>query len=62
MEKLSEEIKKYNDDTYNAPRQKLIKEFLAKKIDFETFKEQFKDLSVNYHYYNLIKEKLNSAK
>jgi hypothetical protein len=62
VEKLIEEIKKNIDENYQKPRQKLINEFLSKKIDFETFKENFKELSMKYHYYNLIKDKLNLYK
>lgn len=59
VEKLIEEMKKNIDDNYQKPRQKLINEFLSKKIDFETFKEKFKELSMGYHYYSLIKDKMN---
>jgi hypothetical protein len=62
VEKLIEEMKKNIDENYQKPRQKLINEFLSKKIDFETFKENFKQLSMGFHYYNLIKDKLNLYK
>jgi DNA repair ATPase RecN len=62
VEKLIEEMRKSIEDNYQKPRQKLINEFLSKKIDMETFKESFKELSVKYHYYNLIKDKLNLYK
>jgi hypothetical protein len=62
VEKLIEEMKKSIDDNYQKPRQKLINEFLSKKIDFETFKENFKDLSMKYHYYSIIKDKMNLYK
>jgi DNA repair ATPase RecN len=62
VEKLIEEMRKAIEENYQKPRQKLINEFLSKKIDMETFKESFKELSVKYHYYNLIKDKLNLYK
>jgi hypothetical protein len=62
VEKLIEEIKKYIDENYQKPRQKLINEFLSKKLDFETFKENFKELSMKYHYYCIIKDKMNLYK
>jgi len=55
---LIEEIKKHNEENFQKPRQKLIADFLAKKIDFESFKTSFKELSVKFHYYTIIKEKL----
>lgn len=42
------------------PKDRLIKDFLGKKVELEDFKEEFKKLSMNYHYYNLVKEKLSS--
>lgn len=62
VEKLIEEMKKNIEENYQKPRQKLINEFLNKKIDFDTFKDSFKELSTKYHYYNLIKDKLNLYK
>jgi hypothetical protein len=62
IEKLIEEMKKNIDENYQKPKQKLINEFLSKKIDFETFKENFKQLSMGYHYYSLIKDKMNLYK
>jgi hypothetical protein len=62
VEKLIEEMKKYNEENFGKPRQKLINDFLSKKIDFETFKESFKELSQKYHYYSIIKDKMNLYK
>ncbi len=62
VEKLIEEMKKYNEENFGKPRQKLINDFLAKKIDFETFKESFKEKSQKYHYYSIIKDKMNLYK
>jgi len=62
VEALIEEMKKNIDENYQKPRQKLVNEFNNKLIDFDKFKENFKDLSMKYHYHNIIKEKLNLYK
>ena len=62
IEKLIEEMKKNIEENYQKPRQKLINEFLSKKIDFETFKDNFKQLSMGFHYNSLIKDKMNLYK
>lgn len=60
--KLIDEVTKFNEENYQKPRQKLISDFLSKKIDFETFQRDFKEISKKYHYYSIIKEKLNLIK
>ena len=55
-------MKNYIEENYQKPRQRVIQDFMTKKIDFETFKEQFKDLTMKYHYYSIIKDKLNLCK
>ena len=62
VEKLIEEMKNYIEKKKQKPRQRVIQDFMTKKIDFETFKEQFKDLTMKYHYYSIIKDKLNLCK
>ena len=62
VEKLIEEMKNYIEENYQKPRQRVIQDFMTKKLDFETFKEQFKDLTMKYHYYSIIKDKLNLCK
>ena len=62
VENLINELKNYIDENFQKPRQKIIQDFMTKKIDFETFKEQFKDLTMKYHYYSIIKDKLNLCK
>ena len=62
VEALIDEMKKNVDENYQKPRQKLVNEFNSKQIDFEKFKENFKELSMKYHYHNIIKEKLNLYK
>ena len=62
VERLMEEMRKFIDENFQRPRQKLINEFMTKKIPFETFQEQFKDLTMKYHYYSIIRDKLNLCK
>jgi len=62
VEALIEEMKKNIDENFQKPRQKLVNEFNSKQIDFERFKENFKELSMKHHYHNIIKEKLNLYK
>ena len=62
VEALIEEMRKHIDENYQKPRQKLVSEFNSKQIDFEKFKQDFKELSTKYHYHNIIKEKLNLYK
>ncbi len=62
VDALIDEMKKNIDENYQKPRQRLVNEFNSKQIDFEKFKENFKELSMKYHYHNIIKEKLNLYK
>ena len=62
VEKLIQELGNYIQQNFQQPKQQLINDFLSKKIDFETFKNQFKDLTLKYHYYSIIKDKLNLCK
>lgn len=62
VECLMDEMKKNIDENYQKPRQRLVNEFNSKQIDFDNFKNKFKDLSMKYHYHNIIKEKLNLYK
>lgn len=62
VEILIEEMRKHIEENFQKPRQKLVNEFNSKQIDFEKFKENFKELSMKYHYHNIIKDKLNSYK
>ena len=52
-------MKKHIDENYQKPRQKLVSEFNSKQIDFEAFKEGFKELSTKYHYHNILKNQYN---
>jgi len=62
VEKLIQELGNYIQQNFQQPRQQIINDFMSKKIDFETFKNQFKDLTLKYHYYSIIKDKLNLCK
>ena len=62
VEKLIQELGNYIQENFQHPRQQIINDFMSKKIDFETFKNQFKDLTLKYHYYSIIKDKLNLCK
>lgn len=62
VDALIDEMTKHIDENFQKPRQKLVSEFNSNKIDFEKFKEEFKDLSTKYHYHSIIKEKLNLYK
>jgi sugar-specific transcriptional regulator TrmB len=62
VEKLIQELGNYIQQNFYQPKEQLVKDFLNKKIDFETFKNQFKDLTLKYHYYSIIKDKLNLCK
>lgn len=59
---LIDEMKGFIDEKLQKPRQKIIKDFFSKKIDFETFKNRFKDITLKYHYYTIVKDKLNLCK
>lgn len=62
LNSITEELKQYTELTFNKPRQQLMNDFMAKKIDFETFKTRYKDYTMNYYYYSLVKDKLNLCK
>lgn len=62
VEKLIQELGNYIQQNFYQPKQQIINDFMSKKIDFETFKTQFKDLALKYHYYSIIKDKLNLCK
>lgn len=62
VDMLMDQMKKMIEETYQRPRQQLISELMNKKITFEEFQDKFKDLTVKYHYYSIIKDKLNQCK
>ena len=62
VEKLIQELGNYIQQNFYQTKEQLIKDFFNKKINFENFKNQFKDLSLKFHYYSIIKDKLNLCK
>ena len=62
VERLIEEMKRYIDENFAKPKQKLIQQFNNKEINYDAFIQQFRDLSMKYHYYSIIKDKLNLCK
>lgn len=59
---IIEELRQYTDTSFNKPKQQLMSDFLSKKIDFETFKAKYKDYTMNYYYYSLVRDKLSLCK
>lgn len=59
---ITEELRQYTDASFNRPKQQLMSDFLSKKIDFETFKSKYKDYTMNYYYYSLVRDKLSLCK
>ena len=62
LEGLQEALKNHISQKYAKPKQQLINEFLSSKVSLNEFTEQFKQLNQNYHYYSIIKDKLNLFK
>ena len=62
LEGLQNALKSLIDTKYAKPKQKLVNDFLSGKINLNEFTDQFKQLNQNYHYYSIIKDKLNLYK
>ena len=62
LEGLQEALKNHISQKYAKPKQQLINDFLSSKVSLNEFTEQFKQLNQNYHYYSIIKDKLNLFK
>lgn len=62
VESLKSNIKNHVENNLQRPKQKLINDFTSKKITYDEFIKQFKELSMNYHYASMIKDKLNLCK
>ena len=58
LDTLIKDLENYIQTKLKAPKDKLIKEFMNKSINQKDFEEKFKKMSSEYHYYNLILEKL----
>ena len=62
VDKLILEMGKFIEENYQKPKSQLISDFMSKKITLDEFQEKFKELTKNYHYYSIIKDKLNLCK
>ena len=62
VEGLQSNLKKHIDVKYAKPKQQLVNDFLANKVGLNEFVDKFKDLNSKYHYYSIIKDKLNLYK
>ena len=62
LEGLQEALKNHISQKYAKPKQQLINDFLSSKVPLNEFTEKFKQLNQNYHYYSIIKDKLNLFK
>ena len=62
IEGLQNTLKNMIDTKYAKPKQQLINDFLSSKVSLNEFTEKFKQLNQNFHYYSIIKDKLNLYK
>lgn len=62
VDNLIEELKKYIDESYYKPKMKLVNDLISKKISFDDFQKEFKAVSMKFHYYSLIRDKMNLFK
>ena len=62
LDTLIKDIESYMQMKLKAPKDQLIKSFMNKGISQIEFEEKFKDLSSEYHYYNIILQKLYQLK
>ena len=62
VEGLKMALKQFIDINYAKPKQMLTNDFLSGKVGLQEFVEQFKNLNQNYHYYSIIRDKLNLYK
>ena len=59
---LQNALKSFIDMNYYKPKQQLTNDFLSGKVSLNDFEDRFKNLNQNYHYYSIIKDKLNQCK
>ena len=62
LDTLIKDIESYMQMKLKGPKDQLIKSFMNKGISQIEFEEKFKDLSSEYHYYNIILQKLYQLK
>ena len=61
-EGLQNALKSFIDINYYKPKQQLTNDFLSGKINLYEFTDKYKQLNLNYHYYSIVKDKLNLYK
>ena len=59
---LQNALKSYIETNCYRPKQQLTNDFLSGKVNLFEFTEKFKTLNQNYHYYSIVKDKLNLYK
>ena len=59
---LQNALKSYIETNCYRPKQQLTNDFLSGKVNLFEFTEKFKNLNRNYHYYSIVKDKLNLYK
>jgi len=59
-ENIVKELSIFIEEELNKPKKKIINDFMKKEISFESFQNQIKDINTKYHYYSILKSKLNS--
>ena len=62
LDTLIKDIENYMQTKFKAPKDQLIKSFMNKAVNQSEFEEKFKNLSSDYHYYNIILQKLYQLK
>ena len=62
LDNLIKDMENYIQARLKAPKEQLIKDFMNKSITQKDFEEKFKKMSSEYHYYNIILEKLYQFK
>ena len=62
LDNLIKDLENYIQTRLKAPKEQLIKDFMNKSITQKEFEEKFKKMSSDYHYYNIILEKLYQFK
>ena len=62
LDNLIKDMENYIQTKLKMPKEKLIRDFMNKTITQSEFEEKFKKMSSDYHYYNVILEKLYQFK
>ena len=55
-------LKSEIDEKYSKPKHRLVNDFIEKKISYDDYVQQFKELGMKYHYYTLLVDKLEKMK